>query len=328
MNILVTGGAGYIGSIVVHELAEAGASVVVFDNLQFGHREAVHSNARFVKGDLADSIQVEELFAERTFDAVMHFAANTLISESLEKPLIYIGDNVANALNLLRSATSHGVRKFVLSSTADLFSNAKRVPISEDENIVPGSPYGESKYMIERMLYWADRLLGVRYAALRYFNAAGAHPNGFLGEDHTPEWHLIPRILQVALKQRENIEIFGDDYPTQDGTCVRDYIHVLDLAQAHILALDTLDKSSCTYNLGNGMGYSVREVVETACEVTGCEIPIAMGPRRPTDPAILIASSDKIRNELGWKPLYPDLKTIIETAWQWHKNHPEGYGTR
>ena len=327
MNILVTGGAGYIGSIVTAELVESGEQVVVFDNLSMGHRQAVHPGATFVQGDLADRAALDGVFATHHIDAVMHFASYTLVGESMEQPFKYIGDNVTNGLNLLQAAVQAGVRRFILSSTANLFDQPERMPIDEEERIIPGSPYGESKFILERMLYWMDRIYGMRYAALRYFNAAGAAPDGSRGEDHTPELHLIPRVLQVALGQREGIVIFGDDYPTRDGTCVRDYIHVVDLAQAHILALHALDQGSRTYNLGNGQGFTVKEVIETARQVTGHPIPAEVGPRRPGDPATLIASSEKIRRELGWEPRYPELRTIVETAWNWHRTHPHGYGS-
>ncbi|MCR4407304.1 MAG: UDP-glucose 4-epimerase GalE [Anaerolineae bacterium] len=325
MKILVTGGAGYIGSIVTAELVESGEQVVVFDNLSMGHRQAVHPGATFVQGDLADRTALDELFAAHRIDAVMHFASCTLVGESMEQPFKYIGDNVTNGLNLLRAAVRAGVRRFILSSTANLFDQPERMPIDEEERIIPGSPYGESKFILERILHWLDRIYGLRYAALRYFNAAGALPDGSRGEDHTPELHLIPRVLMVALGQLENIVVFGDDYPTRDGTCVRDYIHVVDLAQAHILALRALDQGSRTYNLGNGQGFTVKEVIETAREVTGHPIPAVVGPRRPGDPATLIASSEKIRRELGWEPRYPELRTIVETAWNWHRTHPHGY---
>lgn len=325
MKILVPGGAGYIGSIVVEELVKQGEQVVVFDNLYFGHREAIHPSAAFVEGDLADRAAVKALFDAHGFEAVMHFASHTLVGESMEQPFKYLGENVTNGLNLLQEAVAHGVRKFILSSTANLFDDPQRMPIDETERIVPGSPYGESKNILERMLHWLDRIYGFRYAALRYFNAAGASPTGERGEDHEPETHLIPRVLQVALGQRDSITIFGDDYPTHDGTCVRDYIHVTDLAQVHILALKALDKGSRTYNLGNGQGFTVKEVVETAREVTGHPIPAVAGPRRRGDPAVLIASSEKIKRELGWQPQFPDLRTIIETAWKWHSTHPNGY---
>ena len=327
MNILVTGGAGYIGSIVTAELVESGEQVVVFDNLSMGHRQAVHPGATFVQGDLADRAALDGVFATHHIDAVMHFASYTLLGESMEQPFKYIGDNVTNGLNLLQAAVQAGVRRFILSSTANLFDQPERMPIDEEERIIPGSPYGESKFILERMLHWLDRIYGMRYAALRYFNAAGAAPDGSRGEDHTPELHLIPRVLKVALGQREGIVIFGDDYPTRDGTCVRDYIHVVDLAQAHILALHALDQGSRTYNLGNGQGFTVKEVIETAREVTGHPIPAKVGPRRPGDPATLIASSEKIRRELGWEPRYPELRTIVETAWNWHRTHPHGYGS-
>jgi len=246
------------------------------------------------------------------------------VGESIAKPFLYIGDNVTNGLNLLKSAVEYGVRRFILSSTANLFDKPLKIPITADERIIPGSPYGESKHILERFLYWMDRSFDLRYAALRYFNAAGA-AGPHLGEQHDPETHLIPLVLQVALGQREKITIFGDDYETPDGTCVRDYIHVLDLAQAHILALRALGSSSRVYNLGNGQGFSVKEVVETARQVTGHPIPAEIGPRRPGDPAVLIADSERIRADLGWQPSYPNVRGIIETAWQWHSENPAGF---
>ena len=323
MRVLVTGGAGYIGSVVTEQLVEAGHSVVVFDNLAMGHREAVHPEALFVRGDLADAGAIARALDEHPVDAVMHFASNTLPAESVSQPFLYLGDNVVNGLNLLRAAVDRGVRRVILSSTANLFDQPARLPIDEDERIVPGSPYGESKYLLERVLYWLDRTVGLRYAALRYFNAAGA--SRARGEDHIPENHLIPLVLQVALGQRESISVYGTDYPTPDGTCVRDYVHVLDLAQAHILALETLDRGSRVYNLGNGQGFSVMQVIETARQVTGRPIPAVPAARRPGDPAVLIASSERARRELGWKPRYPALRDIVETAWQWHREHPSGY---
>jgi UDP-glucose 4-epimerase len=325
VNILVTGGAGYIGSIVTEELIKRGHKIVVFDNLYTGHRAAVHPAATFVRGDLANRIEVKDLFETYVIEAVMHFASYTLVGESMERPFMYLGDNVINGLNLLREAVDHGVRRFILSSTANLFDDPTQIPIDEEEQIVPGSPYGESKRVLERMLHWLDHIYDFRYAALRYFNAAGASPTGERGEDHDPETHLIPITLQVALGQREQITIFGDDYPTRDGTCVRDYIHVTDLAQAHILALEALDEGSRTYNLGNGRGFTVKEVIETCREVTGRPIPAEVGERRPGDPPKLIASSEKIRRELGWEPRYPALETIVEHAWEWHRTHPHGY---
>jgi UDP-glucose 4-epimerase len=247
----------------------------------------------------------------------------------MEKPWLYLRDNVVAASNLLEAAAAKGVKRFILSSTANLFDAPERIPITAEERIVPGSPYGESKYMIERQLYWMDRIYGMASCCLRYFNASGAHPDGHIGEDHTPEYHLIPIILQVALGQREKLTIFGDDYQTPDGTCIRDYIHVIDLAEAHILAFEALaDGKSRKYNLGNGRGYSIREVVDTARAVTGKDIAASVGPRRPGDPAKLIADSTRIQQELGWQPEFGNLQTIIETAWNWHKNHPHGYADK
>lgn len=323
MNILLTGGAGYIGSVVSEQLIARGEQVVVFDNLYQGHRHAVHPQAKFVQGDLADRSAVKRLFDENPIDAVMHFASFTLVGESMEKPFKYIGDNVTNGLNLLQETVAHGVRRFILSSTANLFDRPARIPISEEEQIVPGSPYGESKYLLERMLAWLDRTAGLKYAALRYFNAAGASER--FGEDHDPETHLIPLVLRVALGKMPQIQVFGGDYPTPDGTCVRDYIHVIDLAQAHILALQALDRGSRLYNLGNGQGFSVKEVIDTAQKVTGRPIPYVVRDRRPGDPATLIASSERIRQELGWQPQYPRLEDILNSAWQWHLRHPNGY---
>lgn len=323
MKILVTGGAGYIGSVVVEQLIAGGHQVVVFDNFYQGHHAAIHPEARCVEGDLTDRSALRQVFKNSEIEAVMHFASYTLVGESMQKPFMYIGDNVTNGLNLLQEALAHGVRRFILSSTANLFDRPAKIPISEEEAIIPGSPYGESKYLLERILSWLDRTLGLRYAALRYFNAAGASEN--YGEDHEPETHLIPLVLKVALGKRSHIEIFGDDYPTPDGTCIRDYIHVIDLAQAHILALEALDRGSRVYNLGNGQGFSVRQVIDVARNITGRPIPEKVGPRRLGDPAVLIASSEKIRKELGWQPKHPSLESIIQSAWQWHLRNPNGY---
>jgi UDP-glucose 4-epimerase len=285
MKVLVTGGAGYIGSHVVDMLIDRGYDVVVYDNLYTGHEEAVHQKAAFYKGDLLDRARLTE-----------------------------------------EEAAQQGVKRFILSSTANLFDDPERIPIVAEERIVPGSPYGESKYMIERQLHWMDRIYGLKYCCLRYFNASGAHPMGHIGEDHTPEYHLIPIILQVALGQREKLTIFGNDYPTSDGTCIRDYIHVIDLAEAHILALEALaDGQSRKYNLGNGKGYSIMEVLQTARDITGHPIPAVVGARRPGDPATLIADSTRIMQELGWHPEFGSLRQIIETAWNWHRSHSKGY---
>ena len=323
MKILVTGGAGYIGSAAVELLIAAGESVIVFDNLSLGHRAAVHPAAVFVKGDLSSRAEIDGALSDHRPDAVMHFAAKSLVGESMEKPFLYLGDNVRNGLNLLESMVEHGVKRIILSSTANLFAQPERMPIDESERIVPGSPYGESKFILERMLHWLDRIYGLRFACLRYFNAAGATPAR--GEDHDPELHLIPLVLQVALGKREKVTIFGEDYPTRDGTCVRDYIHVIDLAQAHILALRALDRGSSFYNLGNGEGFTVKEVIDTAREITGRAIRADIGPRRAGDPAVLVAASDKIRKELGWVSQFPRVHEIIESAWQWHKANPNGY---
>jgi len=325
MNILVTGGAGYIGSIVVEQLVETTeATVIVYDNLYQGHKEAVHPDAELIIADLADTTMLAKTFAQHQIDAIMHFASYTLVGESGTLPFLYLGDNITNGLNLLRAAIDSGVQRFILSSTANLFDEPEQMPISEKERIVPGSPYGESKFILERMLYWLYKTKGLRYAALRYFNAAGA--SSVRGEDHDPETHLIPLVLEVAQGKRDKITIFGNDYPTPDGTCVRDYIHVLDLAQAHILALQALqNRPNLTYNLGNGQGYSNLEVVQAARKITGHPIPLEFGPRRPGDPAILIASSDSIRQELGWEPQHSDLEAIISDAWRWFQKHPKGY---
>lgn len=327
MKILVTGGAGYIGSVTTEILIESGYEVVVFDDLSVGHRAAVHPRAAFVEGALEDKDLVAATLREHQPRGIMHFASRTLVGESMEHPFLYLGDNVRNALNLLESAVACGTERFILSSTANLFDDPGRIPISAEERIVPGSPYGESKFLIERILHWLRLTKGLRYAALRYFNAAGCTVER--GEDHRPEFHLIPLVLQVALGQRDCIRIFGDDYDTPDGTCVRDYIHVADLARAHILAFEALAKEPVLhYNLGNGAGFSVREIVETARRITGRDIPSEIAPRRPGDPAILIADSGKIRDELGWKPEFDTLDSIVESAWNWHRRHPDGYGGR
>lgn len=325
MRVLVTGGAGYIGSVVVGQLCDAGHQVLIVDDLSQGHRSAVDPRAELAEADLADRNPLFRLVGRFRPEGVLHFASRTLVGESMERPFRYLGDNVVNGLNLLQAAAEHGVRRFILSSTANLFGLPGEVPIPENAPIRPGSPYGESKFMLERILHWMDDRFAMRYAALRYFNAAGAASPG-LGEDHDPETHLIPIVLQVALGQRESVTIHGDDYPTPDGTCVRDYVHVADLADAHVRALEALDGGSRSYNLGNGQGYSVRQVIETARAVTGHPIPAVVGPRRPGDPAVLVAGSDRIRRELGWAPRHPDLRAIIGSAWEWHRTHPHGYG--
>jgi UDP-glucose 4-epimerase len=328
MRVLVTGGAGYIGSVVADELVRAGHEVVVFDNLSRGHRHAVPKDAELVVGDLADRGAIDRVFQARSIDAVMHFAALIEAGESMKAPEQFFRNNTLNSLTLFEAMLAAGVRRLVFSSTAALFGNPERTPIQEDEPVRPTNAYGESKLLVERMLAWFSQIHGLRYASLRYFNAAGAsRPDK--GEAHQPETHLIPRILNVAQGRADHVNIFGTDYPTPDGTCIRDYIHVSDLARAHLLALQALEKSGpLLYNLGNGQGFSVREVVEVARKVTGHPIPIIESPRRSGDPAVLIASAEKIRRDLGWQPLFPDLQAIVESAWQWHRNHPDGYDTK
>ena len=323
MKVLVTGGAGYIGSVTVEQLIKAGHQVAVFDNLSQGHREAVHEDAEFIIGDLANRDGIDGAITEFRPDAVMHFAAKSLVGESMQSPFLYLGDNVRNGLNLLESVVEYGIQKFILSSTANLFDDPETIPIDEKERIIPGSPYGESKHILERMLYWLDRTGKLRFAALRYFNAAGA--TKYRGEDHNPETHLIPLVLQVALGQRKEIKVFGNDYETPDGTCIRDYIHVADLAQAHRLALHAIDHTSHVYNLGNGLGFSVQQVLDAAREITGHAIPSEVVGRRPGDVATLVAASDNVRADLAWNPEHPEISQIIGSAWKWHSDHPHGY---
>jgi UDP-glucose 4-epimerase len=325
MRVLVTGGAGYIGSVVADELLHAGHQVVVFDNLSRGHRQAVPKNAELVVGDLADRASLDQLLRSRQIDAVMHFAALIEAGESMKAPEDFFRNNTANALTLIEAMLAAQVKRFVFSSTAALFGNPERTPIEEDDPVHPTNAYGESKLLVERMLSWFHQIHGLRYASLRYFNAAGAsRPDR--GEAHQPETHLIPRILAVALGRGQHVNIFGVDYPTPDGTCVRDYVHVSDLARAHLLALNALENPNpLIYNLGSGQGFSVRQVVDVARAVTGHPIPVIESPRRAGDPAVLVASSKKIQRELRWQPKFPDLKAIVESAWQWHRTHPDGY---
>ena len=326
MNILVTGGAGYIGSHVVKELLETEHQVITYDNLQKGHQDAV-LGGEFVKGDLADKELLAETFVKYDVDAVIHLAADSLVGESMEKPSKYYHNNTINSLNLLEVMLEHDVKNIVFSSTAAVYGEVEEVPITEDLAKEPTNVYGRSKLFFEKMMQDYEQAYGLKFVSLRYFNASGADESGEIGEDHTPETHLIPIVLQKALGQRDKLAIFGTDYPTRDGTCIRDYIHVTDLAQAHILAVEALaeGKDSAIYNLGNGDGYSVKEVIDTASKVVGEEIEAVEGERRAGDPATLIASSEKIQAELGWEPKYGDLETIIATAWQWHKNNPNGF---
>ena len=327
MKILVLGGAGYIGSHTVRELIDAGEDVVIIDNLETGHIEAVHEKAVFYQGDIRDKAFVDSVLDKEDIDAVIHFAANSLVGESMTNPLKYYDNNLYGTKVLLESMVEHGVDKIVFSSTAATYGEPERIPILETDRTEPTNPYGETKLSMEKMMKWTDKAHGLRYVALRYFNACGAHVDGTIGEAHNPETHLIPLILQVPNGQREKISIYGDDYDTKDGTCVRDYIHVTDLAQAHILAVKYLmaGNESNVFNLGNGVGFTVKEVIETARKVTGHPIPAETTPRRGGDPARLIASSDKAKEVLGWKPEHADLEEIIATAWKWHKNHPNGY---
>jgi len=324
MRILVSGGAGYVGSVSADELIKAGHEVVVFDNLAQGHRAAVPKDARFVEGDLRDADAIDRVFSESSpFDGVMHFASHTLVPESMREPFMYLRDNAVGGINLMEAAVKNGVPRFILSSTANLFAEPESMPIPPDERVVPGSPYGESKHYLERALHWSETINGIRYACLRYFNACGGTPER--GEDHDPETHLIAVVLQAALGQRK-LSIFGNNYPTPDGTCVRDYVHVVDLAQAHILALDGIDRiGSRRYNLGNGRGFSNLEVVDAARLVTDLPIEYDFGPRRAGDPAELIASSDLIKQELGWAPKFTEMEDIVASAWEWKKRHPHGY---
>ena len=326
MAVLVCGGAGYIGSHTVAELLDRGEEVVVVDNLQKGHKDAV-LGGKLMIGDLRDDAFMDTVFRENQIDAVIQFAADSLVGESVTDPLKYYKNNVVSTLCLLDKMRTYGVDKIVFSSTAATYGEPKNIPILETDPTVPTNPYGQTKLAVEMALKWCEKAYGIQYTALRYFNAAGAHISGKIGEDHAPESHLIPIILQAALGQREHIAIFGTDYDTPDGTCIRDYIHVTDLADAHLLALDKMrkDGKSNTYNLGNGNGFSVKEVIELARQVTGIAIPSVESERRAGDPAVLVASSEKAQKELNWKPRYNDLATIIESAWKWHKNHPNGF---
>jgi len=325
MNVLVTGGAGYIGSHVVRLLLEAGHRVRVYDNLSEGHRAAVPAETLFV-GDLADERRLVEGLADG-WDCVMHFAAHCYVGESVEHPEKYYFNNVVASLRLLASMRKAGVGRIVFSSSAATYGVPSVVPIPEDHPQAPINPYGQTKLDFEHALRDYAQAYGLGYAALRYFNAAGAAPDAAIGEDHDPETHLVPIVLEAALGQRESVAIFGTDYPTPDGTCVRDYIHVYDLAQAHILAMEAIEPGKgLAFNLGNGSGYSVREVIEAARRVTGRPIKAVETPRRPGDPPDLVASSKKIIRDLAWKPEFPSLESIIETAWQWHVAHPDGYG--
>ncbi|MGG5822250.1 UDP-glucose 4-epimerase GalE [Falsiroseomonas sp. HW251] len=322
---LVTGGAGYVGSHTVLALLDRGDEVVVLDDLSKGHRGAVPRGARLVQGRCADPVVLEQAFALGPFDAVLHFAALSLVGDSMRDPMRYIGDNLAGVTSVAGAAVKAGVRKFVLSSTAALFGFPERVPIDEEQKLEPVSAYGESKLVCERALDWADRVHGMRFAALRYFNAAGADPAGRAGEDHDPETHLVPLAIGAAMGTRAPLTVFGTDYDTPDGTCIRDYVHVSDLADAHLRVLPLLGERSVRFNLGTGTGYSVKQVIESVGRIGGKPVPFSTGPRRAGDPAVLVASSAKLREATGWSPRYGALDDIVRTAWAWHSAHPRGY---
>ncbi len=330
MTILVLGGAGYIGSHTAYELIERGEDVVIVDSLETGYLEAVHPKARFYQGDIRDRSFIDRVFEQEKIDAVIHFAANSLVGESMVNPLKYYDNNLCGTKVLLESMVAHKIDKIVFSSTAATYGEPERVPILETDRTCPTNTYGETKLSMEKMFHWTEVAHGLKYVSLRYFNACGAHKSGAIGEAHNPETHLIPLILQVPNGKREAISIYGDDYDTKDGTCVRDYIHVTDLAQAHILAVEYLMKGneSNIFNLGSGVGFTVMEVIEAARKVTGHPIKAEIHPRRAGDPAKLIASSEKAKTTLGWKPEYTDLEVIIGSAWNWHKNHPNGYQSK
>ena len=328
-SILVLGGAGYIGSHTVYELIDAGESVVIVDNLLTGFKEAIHPKAKFYEGDIRDRAFMDSVFEKEDIDGVIHFAASSQVGESMKDPLKYYSNNLCGTEVLLESMVTHGIDKIVFSSTAATYGEPESIPILETDRTLPTNCYGETKLSMEKMFKWTSKAHNLRFVSLRYFNACGAHPNGQIGEAHNPETHLIPLILQVPNNQREYISVFGNDYDTKDGTCVRDYIHVNDLAQAHILAMKYLRNGgeSDIFNLGNGVGFTVKEVVDTARKVTGHPIPAKEEERRAGDPSTLIASSDKAKTILGWNPQFADLETIIDTAWKWHQSHPHGYET-
>ncbi|WP_338217998.1 UDP-glucose 4-epimerase GalE [Lacticaseibacillus salsurivasis] len=330
MTIAVLGGAGYIGSHTVAQLVKAGEDVVVLDNLITGHERAIDKKARFYQGDIRDYHFLSQVFSTEKIDAIIHFAAFSIVPESMQDPLKYFDNNTGGMITLLEAMKQFGIDKIVFSSTAATYGEPKQIPIKESDPQVPTNPYGESKLAMEKIIKWADVAYGIHFVALRYFNVAGAMPDGSIGEDHHPETHLIPIILQAAAGTRDNLQIFGDDYPTKDGTNVRDYVHVVDLADAHILALNYLraGNASDAFNIGSATGFSNLEILNAARKVTGQEIPAKIGPRRPGDPSTLIAASDKARSVLGWQPQFDDVEKIIGDAWNWHENHPEGFGDR
>jgi UDP-glucose 4-epimerase len=325
-RFLVTGGAGYIGSHMTAMLVDQGCEVVVLDNLRQGHEAAVPEGARLVIGNIGDAELLDRVLAEGPWDGVLHFAALSLVGESMREPYRYLLENAAAGISLIQACVKHGVRRFVLSSTANVYASGVPVPIQEDASLDPPSPYGESKLMIERALLWADRVHGMRSAVLRYFNAAGADPAGLRGEDHDPESHLIPLTIDAALGRRPELTVFGADYPTPDGTCIRDYVHVHDLCTAHLAALGQLHDRSVTYNVGNGRGFSVMEVIAAVEEVSGLTVPVRMGERRAGDPPTLVASSARLQGDTGWTPRYAALHDMVRHAFVWRRDHPQGYG--
>lgn len=330
MAILVAGGAGYIGSHMVKDLVEHGQEVVVADNLSTGHSDAINPKAKFYEGDIRDRKFLDKIFDNEDIEAVVHFAAFSIVPESMSKPLKYFDNNTGGMITLLEAMRDHNIKYIVFSSTAATYGVPEHMPIKENDPQNPINPYGLSKLMMEKMMHWADKAYGIKFVALRYFNVAGAAPDGTIGEDHGPETHLVPIILQVAQGKRKELSIFGDDYNTPDGTNVRDYVHVMDLADAHILAIKYLEagNESNAFNLGSSTGFSNKQILEAAREVTGEPIPAKIAPRRPGDPDSLVAASDKARNVLGWDPKYDDVHDIIATAWKWHSTHPKGYDDR
>jgi len=330
MAVLVVGGAGYIGSHMVATLVESGVETVVLDNLVKGHKKAVWPGAKFYEGNMQDSILLDKIFTENCVTAVVHFAAYIEVAESMKDPAIYYNNNVASTLVLLQAMLKYNVKNIIFSSTAATYGMPDVVPVTEESPVLPINPYGESKLAVEKMLKWFDQAYDMKYVTFRYFNVAGAHESGKIGEDHNPETHLIPIVLQAARGKRDALDIYGSDYPTPDGTCIRDYVHVMDLVDAHILGLKRLEagKDSATYNLSSGNGFSNKEIVEAAKKITGIDFPVNIRERRPGDPPTLVASSAKAKAELGWNPLRTNIENIISTAWAWHTRNPEGYSTR
>ena len=330
MTIAVLGGAGYIGSHTVKRLLATGEDVIVLDNLITGHRRAVDKRARFYQGDIRDFQFLSSVFSQEKVDGIVHFAAFSVVPESMKNPLKYFDNNTCGMVTLLEAMNQFGIKRIVFSSTAATYGEPKQIPIKETDPQLPTNAYGESKLAMEKIMHWADLADGLKFVALRYFNVAGAMPDGSIGEDHNPETHLIPIILQVAAGKRPSLQIYGNDYPTKDGTNIRDYVHVLDLADAHVLALKYLEagNSSTAFNLGSATGFSNMEILQAARKVTGEPIPASIGPRRLGDPSTLIASSDKAKELLGWKPQFDNIEKLIETAWKWHENNPEGFGDR